>query len=133
MALRRPAGTGLLLVCCRSDGRSARPEARRANRPRSLPAHGGRHLAPRLEPARPGLVRVGRGSGQAVALGDSARNARAQMVGSAGKLRTLRHRVVASDLDPLISPETQKLRLADSGPRDPSMIVPVIKQGLPAS
>jgi uncharacterized protein YtpQ (UPF0354 family) len=30
-------------------------------------------------------------------------------------------------------PVPRKLQLADSGPRDPSMIVPVIKQGLPAS
>jgi hypothetical protein len=31
------------------------------------------------------------------------------------------------------NPGVRKLQLADSGPRDPSMIVPVIKQGLPAS
>ena len=51
-----------------------------------------RHLAARLDPARPGLVRRRRRAGPALALGDAARDAGAQLVGAVGPVRPGRSR-----------------------------------------
>ncbi len=61
-------------------GAAPDPRLGEAARAHPVPPLGGRHLAARLDPARAGLVRAGRRSGQAVPLGDSAGDARAQLV-----------------------------------------------------
>ena len=63
-------------------GAAPDPTARRSDRPRSLKALGRRHVAARLEPARPGLVRSRRRTGPTLSLGDAAGDARAQMGGA---------------------------------------------------
>jgi hypothetical protein len=56
-------------------------DRRRGDRPRSFQALGGRHLAPRLEPDRAGVVRGRRRPGQALTVNHSPGDAGAQMVG----------------------------------------------------
>ena len=70
------------------DRRRSRSATRRGYRPRSFQALGGRHLAPRLEPDRTGVVRGRRRAGQAVAVGDSPGDAGAQMVGALAPIGT---------------------------------------------
>ena len=81
VALRRPAGTGLLPLGGGFDRRRTGSPARGCGRSRSLQAAGRRYVAARLEPARPRVVRDGRRRGQAIRVGDSAGHAGAQMVG----------------------------------------------------
>src|SRR5207249_10585582 len=81
MALRRAPGARPLPLGRGPDRRRSRPSAGRGDRPRSLPAPGGRHLATRLEPAGAGLVRRRRRRGRALAVGDPPGDAGAQMVG----------------------------------------------------
>src|SRR6266511_5066627 len=82
MALRRAPGARPLLFGCFADRRRPRPSARGRDRPRSLQAPGGRHLAAGLEPAGAGVVRRRRRPGRALAMGDPPGDAGAQMVGA---------------------------------------------------
>lgn len=79
-ALRRAPGARLFPICRAPERRRARPSPPRGDRPRSIQAPRGRHLATRLEPAGAGVVRRQRRPGRTLAVGDSPGDACAQMV-----------------------------------------------------
>jgi hypothetical protein len=64
-----------------ADRRRSRSAAHRRDRPRSFRTLGGGYLAPRPAPFGAGVVRGRRRARQALAMGDSPRDASAQMVG----------------------------------------------------